>query len=95
MTKQQDKQTKTKKARTLVGRVVKVSSTNTIKVRVERKQPHPLYQRIVASHKNYLVDCTAEQQAQVSEGQLVEIAEIRPVSKRKSWKLAQVMEESK
>lgn len=86
MTKQQ------KKVRTLTGKVVKISSANTIKVRVERKQPHPLYHKIVASHKNFLVDCSAEQLEQVQVGQVVEIGETTPISKRKSWKLVQIMD---
>ncbi|MBL8014926.1 MAG: 30S ribosomal protein S17 [Candidatus Doudnabacteria bacterium] len=76
-----------KKQRTLVGKVIKKSSANTIKVRVEIKSTHPLYGKVVTRHKNYLVHCTNEQFDQVQLDQVVNIGETRPMSKLKSWAL--------
>jgi small subunit ribosomal protein S17 len=76
-----------KKQRVLTGKLIKKSSLNTVKVRVEKKQPHPLYGKVITSHKNYLVDCTAEQFEAATIGEKVTIGEIRPISKMKSWQL--------
>lgn len=76
-----------KKQRVLTGKVIKKSSLNTIKVRVEKKAPHPLYGKVVTTHKNYLVDCTAEEFDAVNVDDVVTIGETRPISKLKTWKL--------
>lgn len=76
-----------KKQRNLVGKIVKKSSAQTLKVRVERKSPHPLYGKVVATHKNYLVNCSVSQFEKAEVGQVVEIKECRPVSKLKHWEL--------
>lgn len=72
----------TKNVRTLQGNVVKLSSTNTIKVRVEMKQRHPLYGKTIKSHKQYLVHC---ENSDVQVGDVVVIAEARPISGNKNW----------
>lgn len=71
--------------RKLIGTVVKLSSEKTVKVRVERKYPHPKYGRIVKEHKNYLVHCELGDEIQINN--VVEIQETRPVSKMKSWEV--------
>lgn len=67
----------------LEGKVVKLSSTNTIAVRVESKFPHPKYGRIVKTHKKYLVH--VENDTKLEVGDEVLITETKPLSKRKSW----------
>ncbi len=74
----------------LEGVVNKISSTNTIAVRVERKYPHTKYGRIVKSHKKYLVHIDNDIKLEV--GDQVLITEMKPVSKRKSWKLLNKIE---
>ena len=69
--------------RKLSGKVIKLSSEKTIKVRVERKYPHPKYGKIIKEHKNYLVNI--EDKNAVVEGDLVEIQECRPFSRNKTW----------
>lgn len=71
--------------RKLIGTVVKLSSEKTVKVRVERKYPHPKYGRIVKEHKNYLVHSELGDEIQINN--VVEIQETRPVSKMKSWEV--------
>lgn len=67
--------------RTLIGQVIKLSSANTIKVRVETKQTHPMYGKVIKSHKNYLAHATSE----VKVGDTVKIIESKPLSKTKTW----------
>ncbi len=74
-----------------VGIVVKKSSERTLKVRVERKRPHPIYGKVVTSHKNYLVDADEKQIAEVNLGAKVIISECKPVSKKKTWRLDEIV----
>lgn len=67
----------------LQGEVIAKPSEMTLKVRVESKYAHPLYGKIVAEHKNYLVHC--EDTEKVELGDIVEIEEGKPVSKNKTF----------
>jgi small subunit ribosomal protein S17 len=72
-----------RKLKTLTGKVVKLSTPNTIKVRVEKKYAHPKYGKTVKEHKNYVVDIADSKVVAV--GDIVEIGEGRKISPRKSW----------
>ena len=78
-----------KVVRTLQGEVVSNKMDKSITVLVERKEKHPLYGKYVKrSTKLHAHD--AENTCQ--EGDIVIIAESRPISKTKSWKLVKVVE---
>jgi small subunit ribosomal protein S17 len=75
--------------RTLVGRVVSNKMEKTVTVLVERRVKHPLYGKyIVKSNKYHAHD---ESNA-LNEGDVVEIAESRPLSRTKSWAVTRVVE---
>ena len=75
--------------RTLVGRVVSNKMEKTVTVVVERRVKHPLYGKyIVKSNKYHAHDETNA----VNEGDIVEIAESRPLSRTKSWAVTRVVE---
>jgi small subunit ribosomal protein S17 len=75
--------------RTLVGRVVSNKMDKTVTVLVERRVKHPVYGKyVVRSTKFHAHD---ESDA-LNEGDLVEIAETRPLSKTKAWKVTRVVE---
>lgn len=76
----------------LEGVVAKLSSKDTVAVRVESKFPHPKYGRIVKTHKKYLVHVEGDLKAEV--GDIVLIREIKPVSKMKSWQLDKIIEKN-
>jgi small subunit ribosomal protein S17 len=81
-----DAQAKSK--RTLTGRVVSNKMDKTVTVLVERRVKHPIYGKIIIrSTKVHAHDETN----QVNEGDLVEIAETRPVSKTKTWTVSRVV----
>jgi small subunit ribosomal protein S17 len=64
----------------------------TIVVRVDTVKPHPVYKKIVRhSHKFHAHDEANAAKA----GDFVRIVETRPLSKTKTWRLAQVLEEAK
>lgn len=82
--KEEKKEEKGKLRRTLQGDVVRISTTNTASVRVERKFAHQKYGKIIKSHKNYLVDLNGQE---VEVGDAVTIGETKPISRSKSWEI--------
>ena len=79
-----------KAQRTLQGTVTRVGTAETIRVKIEKKQAHPLYHKVVRSHKYYLVHCVDTKAVVV--GDVVIIGEIKPVSKRKNWEMISKVE---
>jgi small subunit ribosomal protein S17 len=75
-----------KKLRKLQGNVIKLSSKDTIKIRVETRTTHPIYGKSLKSHKNYLVHVPAEM-TEVKVGDVVTVAETKPISKQKHFVL--------
>jgi small subunit ribosomal protein S17 len=76
---------------TLVGKVVSNKMTKTVTVLVERRQKHPIYGKyIVKSNKYHAHDETDV----VNEGDVVEIAASRPLSRTKTWTVTRVVKEA-
>ncbi len=73
----------------LVGTVVSDKMEKTIVVQVERVSRHPLYGKVVKTHKKYKVH-DEENTAQI--GDRVQIRECRPISKEKKFFLEQILE---
>jgi small subunit ribosomal protein S17 len=69
-------------ARTLVGQVVSDKRSKTITVLVERRVTHELYGKIVARSSKYHAH---DEKGEYKLGDVVEIAEHRPISKTKNW----------
>jgi small subunit ribosomal protein S17 len=67
----------------LIGTVTKLSSEQTIKVRIETKKAHSKYGKVIKSHRNFLVH--AETTDEVKVGDRVRITEAKPISKTKFW----------
>ena len=80
-----------KNTRTLVGRVVSDKRAKTVTVLVERRTAHELYGKIVAKSRKYHAH---DENAQYKMGDLVEIAEGRPLSKTKSWVVTKLLEKA-
>ena len=77
-----------KALRTIEGRVVSNKMAKTVTVLLERQVPHPLYGKIVRrSTKVHAHD----ENGQCKEGDLVRIAECRPLSKTKNWRVIEVI----
>lgn len=78
-----------KRTRTVTGRVVSNKMDKTITVLIERRVRHPLYGKYMTrSSKVHAHD--ADNQCGV--GDLVTVAETRPISKSKCWNLVEVVE---
>jgi len=75
--------------RTLVGRVISNKMDKTVTVLIERRVHHPVYGKyLVRSTKLHAHDASDS----VAEGDLVEIAETRPLSKTKTWTVTRVVQ---
>ena len=80
------------KVRTVIGRVVSNKMDKTVSVLVERLVKHPVYGKYVKRSTKFLVH---DENNQCQEGDIVSIASCRPISKRKTLKLIEVIEASK
>lgn len=78
-----------KVARTLTGRVVSNKMDKTVTVLIERRVKHKLYGKYV-SKSSKLKAHDESNECQI--GDLVTIAESRPLSKTKSWALVKIEE---
>ena len=71
-----------------VGVVTSDVQDKTIVVRVERRTTHPLYKKVVKVSKKF----TAHDEKNVVKiGDTVRIAETRPLSKNKCWRLIEII----
>ena len=78
-----------KRTRTATGKVVGNKADKTITVLVERRVKHPVYGKyITRSSKIHAHD----ESNQCGIGDTVTVAESRPISKSKTWKLVEVVE---
>jgi len=75
--------------RTIVGRVVSDKMDKTVSVAVERLIKHPVYGKYIRRTTKVLAHDAAND---CKEGDRVEIAECRPMSKNKSWSVVNVVE---
>ena len=72
------------------GVVIRDSVDKTTVVKVERVLRHPVYGKVVRTHKKYHVH---DEQNQAREGDRVTIVETRPLSKRKRWRIIDASED--
>jgi small subunit ribosomal protein S17 len=63
----------------------------TVVVSVERRFAHPLYGKQVTRHKKYYAH---DEQNEARVGDVVRITETRPLSKKKRWRLVEVIRRS-
>jgi small subunit ribosomal protein S17 len=85
-------QAKEKNTRTLIGRVVSDKRSKTITVLIERRTKHELYGKIVAKSSKYHAH---DEKGEYKMGDVVEIAESRPISKTKSWVVTRLVEKAR
>jgi small subunit ribosomal protein S17 len=81
-----------KNTRTLVGRVVSDKRAKTVTVLIERRTAHELYGKIVGKSRKYHAH---DEKGEYKMGDVVEIAEGRPISKTKSWVVTRLVEKAK
>ena len=75
-----------------VGVVSSSSMDKSITVVVERRLRHPIYGKFVKKTKKIMAH---DEKNQCNAGDLVRIMEYRPLSKRKRWRLVEILERAK
>ena len=78
--------------KTRVGLVASNKMDKTISVTIERRLQHPIYGKYVKKSKK-LIAHDANNECQI--GDLVRVMECRPLSRRKRWRLVEVIEKAK
>jgi small subunit ribosomal protein S17 len=75
-----------------IGVVVSTKMQKSITVAVHRKEKHPKYGKFVKKTTKFIAH---DEQNTCNEGDTVRIMETRPLSKRKNWRLVEIIERAK
>jgi small subunit ribosomal protein S17 len=75
--------------RTLTGKVVSSKTAKTIAVEITRTLKHPQYGKYMRRTTRLLAH---DETGQAHEGDTVTISQCRPMSRRKSWQLVEVVQ---
>lgn len=78
--------------KSLIGIVSSDKMEKTITVSVERKVKHPMYGKYIKKTKKFVAH---DEKNECNEGDTVKIMETRPLSKRKTWRLIEIIERAK
>jgi small subunit ribosomal protein S17 len=81
-----------KNQRKLIGRVTSNKMQKTLVVRVERRVRDPMMGKTITRSKKYHAHVES---GEFGEGDWVEIAECRPMSRTKAWRVTRLIEKSK
>lgn len=79
-------------AKTLTGTVTSDVADKTITVTVTSRETHPIYGKQYTVTRKYAAH---DEKNEAKKGDLVTIAEVRPVSKRKNFTLERIVEKSR
>lgn len=74
------------------GRVVSNRMDKTITVAVDRKVKHAIYGKYITKTTKYMAH---DEDNEANEGDVVQIMSTRPLSKRKSWRLVDIIKRAK
>lgn len=78
--------------KTRIGIVTSTKMDKSITVSIERKVQHPIYGKSLKKTKKFIAH---DEENTCNEGDTVKIMETRPLSKRKKWRLVEVIERAK
>lgn len=75
-----------------IGKVISNKMQKSIVVAIERKVPHPIYKKYFRLTSTLMAH---DEKNEAGIGDLVKVMETRPLSKRKRWRLVEVVEKAK
>jgi small subunit ribosomal protein S17 len=78
--------------KTRLGRVVSDKMQKTVVVAIERRVPHPVYGKMVTRTRKVKAH---DEENSAKTGDLVRIAETRPLSKDKRWRLIEIVDRAR
>ncbi len=73
---------------TKVGKVIAKKMAKTVTVQVERQVRHPLYRKTIRQQRTFLAH---DEYDKCKVGDAVRIMETRPISKRKRWRVVEIV----
>ena len=79
---------KISKKSNITGKVVSALMDKSISVAVERRIKHPLYNKYISKTTKIMAH---DQNNDCKVGDIISLNEIRPISKRKSWALSEII----
>lgn len=85
-------QTERVQRRERTGRVVSNRMDKTITVAVDRQVKHAIYGKFITKTTKYMAH---DENNEANEGDVVQIMSTRPLSKRKTWRLVEIIERAK
>jgi small subunit ribosomal protein S17 len=74
--------------KTMEGTVVSTKMQKTVVVEVMRTTRHPMYNKVLRHGKKYLAH---DENEECQEGNIVRIEETRPLSRRKRWRVIEIV----
>lgn len=77
--------------RSVTGVVISDARDKTLTIEVERVTRHPLYGKVLRKKTKYQVH---DEENQGKIGDIVEIIQVRPISKTKTWALSRVVKKA-
>jgi len=81
-----------KKNKTKIGKVISDSMEKSVVIKVEYLVSHPLYKKRIKKSTKFMAH---DEKNICSIGDKVKIVETRPLSKRKRWRVREIVEKSK
>jgi len=76
----------------MVGVVTSTSMEKSITINVVRRLRHPIYGKFVKRSKKFMAH---DEKNECTVGDTVKITESRPLSKKKRWRLVEILEKAK
>ncbi len=84
--------TTVKKRKEYIGEVVSNKMDKTVVVAVKRLVQHPVYKKVIKRMSKLMAD---DRENKCNIGDVVKVIETRPLSKRKRWKVIEIIEQAK
>lgn len=81
-----------KKRKEYIGEVVSNKMDKTVVVAVKRLVQHPVYKKVIKRMTKLMAD---DRENKCNIGDVVKVIETRPLSKRKRWKVIEIIEQAK
>jgi small subunit ribosomal protein S17 len=75
-----------------IGVVVSNKMQKSIVVEIERREKHPIYGKFIKKTNRFMAH---DEKEECNIGDTVRIMETRPLSKRKHWRLVEIIEKAK
>jgi len=76
----------------VIGKVVSNKPDKTIIVLIERRVKHPIYHKTIRKSTRFMAH---DENNECGIGDIVHLMEVRPLSKRKRWRLVKIVEKAK